>query len=293
MINFLNKYNMLQCEDLSTHCTMRVGGKAKYYVEPLTASQLVEIVKQCNKLKIKYFILGNGSNVIFKDKGFDGVVICTKKMSSITVKEDVLIADCGANLYVLNKMAKDSGLGGMEWSYGIPGSCGGALCMNAGAYGGQMQDVVLKAKVFDGKKIKILYNDQLKFGYRNSIVKEKNYIVLKIWIKLKKDEKENIKNKQIKYLNKRRLSQPIETFNSGSIFKKINNLSAGKMIDNLGLKGVIVNGAQISKLHANFIVNLGNAKAKDIQDLINIIKKVAKEKNNIELEEEVLFIGED
>ena len=293
MLEFFNKFNFIQSENLSKHCTMRVGGNAQYYIEPINSEQLVEIVKNCVKYKIDYFILGNGSNVIFKDNGFSGVVICTKRLQDIKVKKNIIIADSGTNLYVLNKIAQENGLGGSEWSYGIPGSLGGAVCMNAGAYGGQMQDIVLKIKVFDGKKIKILYNNELQMGYRDSIVKKKKYIVLKVWIKLKKDDKQKIKEKQIEYLNKRRLSQPLEMYNSGSIFKKVKDISAGKIIDNLGLKGVILNGAQISKLHANFIVNLGSAKAKDIENLIKIIKEKVKEKTNINLEEEVLFIGED
>ncbi len=293
MLEFLSKYNFLQNENLSYHCTMRVGGNAKFYIEPSSNDQLIDVVKNCEKIKLNYFVLGNGSNVIFKDNGFDGVIICTKKINEIKIKDNIIIADGGSNLFVLNKIAQQNGLGGMEWSYGIPGSVGGAVCMNAGAYGGQMQDIVLKAKIFDGKKTKVLYNNELKMSYRDSIIKQNKYIVLKVWIKLKKEDKEIIKEKQINYLNKRRLSQPLEMYNSGSIFKKVNDISAGKIIDNLGLKGVIFNGAQISKLHANFIVNLGNAKAKDIQNLIKIIKDKVKEKTNIVLEEEVLFIGDE
>ncbi len=293
MLEFFNKFKVLQDENLSKHCTMRVGGNAKYYIEPIDSEQFVEIVKNCIKYKIKYFVLGNGSNVIFRDNGFNGIVICTKKLQDIKTKNNMIIADCGTNLYVFNKFAQENGLGGSEWSYGIPGTIGGAVCMNAGAYGGQMQDIVLKVKVFDGKKTKILYNNELQMGYRDSIIKREKYIVLKVWLKLKKDDKQKIKAKQIEYLNRRRLSQPLETYNSGSIFKKVNDISAGKIIDNLGLKGVKINGAQISKLHANFIINLGSAKSNDIENLIELIKQKVKDKLSISLEEEVIFIGEE
>ena len=293
MLEFFNKFKVLQDENLSKHCTMRVGGNAKYYIEPIDSEQFVEIVKNCIKYKIKYFVLGNGSNVIFRDNGFNGIVICTKKLQDIKTKNNMIIADCGTNLYVFNKFAQENGLGGSDWSYGIPGTIGGAVCMNAGAYGGQMQDIVLKVKVFDGKKTKILYNNELQMGYRDSIIKREKYIVLKVWLKLKKDDKQKIKAKQIEYLNRRRLSQPLETYNSGSIFKKVNDISAGKIIDNLGLKGVKINGAQISKLHANFIINLGSAKSNDIENLIELIKQKVKDKLSISLEEEVIFIGEE
>lgn len=293
MLEFFNKFKVLQDENLSKHCTMRVGGNAKYYIEPIDSEQFVEIVKNCIKYKIKYFVLGNGSNVIFRDNGFNGIVICTKKLQDIKTKNNMIIADCGTNLYVFNKFAQENGLGGSEWSYGIPGTIGGAVCMNAGAYGGQMQDIVLKVKVFDGKKTKILYNNELQMGYRDSIIKREKYIVLKVWLKLKKDDKQKIKAKQIEYLNRRRLSQPLETYNSGSIFKKVNDISAGKIIDNLGLKGVKINGAQISKLHANFIINLGSAKSNEIENLIELIKQKVKDKLSISLEEEVIFIGEE
>lgn len=292
MFEFLKVYNYKPNEKLSYHCTMRVGGNAQFYLEPKTIKQLLKVVKECQKNNIKYFILGNGSNVIFGDKQFKGVVICTKLLKKVKIKKNTIIAECGANLFAINYMLQQNNLGGMEWSYGIPGTVGGAVCMNAGAYGGQMKDVVTKVQIYDGKKIRTLKNKQIEFTYRDSLIKRKQFLVVKVWIKLKFENKEKIKENQTYYFNKRKISQPIETYNCGSVFKAVNGVSAGKIIDNLGLKGVKLNGAQISKLHANFIVNLGNATSEDIKELINLIKHKVKEQTGIDLEEEIIFVGD-
>lgn len=292
MFNILENESVKKNELLSHHCTMRVGGKADYYTEPETLKQLTDVIKFCKKNNISYYIIGNGSNVIFSDSGYRGVIICTKKIREITVKNNIVQAETGVNLYVLNKFLINCGLSGMEWSYGIPGTLGGAVCMNAGAYGGQMKDVVLKAQVFDGKKTKTLYSNELELKYRDSIIKRQKLIVLKVWLKLNFKSSAEIEKTAKEYFEKRKLTQPLEYFNSGSIFKKYNEISSGKIIDNLGLKGVKINGAQISVLHANFIVNLGNATCEDIKKLIELIKKEVKQKNNIQLEEEVIFVGD-
>ena len=292
MFEFLKAYNYKPNEKLSYHCTMRVGGNAQFYLEPKTIKQLLKVVKECQKNNIKYFILGNGSNVIFGDKQFKGVVICTKLLKKVKIKKNKIIAECGANLFAINYMLQQNNLGGMEWSYGIPGTVGGAVCMNAGAYGGQMKDVVTKVQIYDGKKIRTLKNKQIEFTYRDSLIKRKQFLVFKVWIKLKFENKEKIKEKQTYYFNRRKLSQPLETYNCGSVFKAVNGVSAGKIIDNLGLKGVKLNGAQISKLHANFIVNLGNATSEDVKELINLIKHKVKEQTGIDLEEEIIFVGD-
>ena len=278
-------------ETLSKHCTMRVGGKCDFFAQPTQLQELVDLIKFCKQKNIKYFILGNGSNVIFTDNGFKGVIISTKKLNKIHNKNNIITMQCGVSLYVLNNILFQLGLSGMEWSYGIPATVGGAVCMNAGAYDGQMKDVVLKVLVFDGVKTKVLYNNELAFAYRDSIIKQKNLVVLKVWLKLKKSSSELVVKKAQQYFNKRRLTQPLEFFNSGSIFKKYKEQSSGKIIDNLGLKSVTINGAQISNLHANFIINTGNAKCKDVQDLIMLIKNKAKQ-HNIDLQEEVIFVGD-
>ena len=284
--------NLKVMEPLSLHCTMHVGGKAKYYIEPKNEKELIDVIKFCSSKKMKFYIIGNGSNVIFKDSGFSGVIICTKKLNIIKCKNNIVMASSGVNLFVLNKYLIDSSLSGMEFSYGIPGTVGGAVCMNAGAYGSEMSGVVLKVKVFDGKKTKILKNNQLGFGYRDSIFRHNSFVVLKVWLLLQKGEQKDIKNLCQKYFLKRKATQPLEFSNSGSIFKKNGETSSGKLIDNLGLKGAKINSAEVSILHANFIVNTGNATSQDIETLIDLIKQKVLQNYNIKLEQEVIFVGD-
>lgn len=286
-INFKNlKMNV----PLANYVTMRVGGNAHFFVEPQKISELIKIVKYCIKQKINYFILGNGSNVIFPDRGFDGIVICTKKLNKINVKKNIVKVECGANLYVLNKFLINNALSGMEFTYGIPGTVGGAVCMNAGAYGFEMKDIIQKVMYFDGKKIKTKNIANLDFSYRNSYFKKNNFIVLKVWLKLNKKNILDVQNLCMQNFKKRQISQPLEFANSGSIFKKVNGISAGKIIDDIGLKGKKCGGAQVSTLHANFIINKNNATSQDVKNLIDEIKKEVKEKAGISLEEEVIII---
>ncbi len=286
-INFKNlKMNV----PLANYVTMRVGGNAHFFVEPQKISELIKIVKYCIKQKINYFILGNGSNVIFSDRGFDGIVICTKKLNKIYVKKNIVKVECGTNLYMLNKFLINNALSGMEFTYGIPGTVGGAVCMNAGAYGFEMKDIIQKVMYFDGKKIKTKNIANLDFSYRNSYFKKNNFIVLKVWLKLNKKNILDVQNLCMQNFKKRQISQPLEFANSGSIFKKVNGISAGKIIDDIGLKGKKCGGAQVSTLHANFIINKNNATSQDVKNLIDEIKKEVKEKAGISLEEEVIII---
>ena len=282
--------NLKMNVSLANYVTMRVGGNAHFFVEPQKISELIKIVKYCIKQKINYFILGNGSNVIFSDRGFDGIVICTKKLNKIYVKKNIVKVECGTNLYMLNKFLINNALSGMEFTYGIPGTVGGAVCMNAGAYGFEMKDIIQKVMYFDGKKIKTKNIANLDFSYRNSYFKKNNFIVLKVWLKLNKKNILDVQNLCMQNFKKRQISQPLEFANSGSIFKKVNGISAGKIIDDLGLKGKKCGGAQVSTLHANFIINKNNATSQDVKNLIDEIKKEVKEKAGISLEEEVIII---
>ena len=167
-------FNMKRNEKLSKHCSFNVGGVADIYVEPQNIEEFIQSVNYCKEENIDYYILGNGTNTIFTDKGFRGAIICTKKLCNIVIKNQIVCVDCGMNMFCLNKFLKAYSLGGLEWSYGIPGTIGGAVCMNAGAYGDEIKNYVLKVKVFDGKSTFILYSNELKMGYRDSIVKKKN-----------------------------------------------------------------------------------------------------------------------
>lgn len=291
--HFIINFNAIKDEKLSKHNSIRIGGNADYYVEPQTIKEFVDIIKYCKNNNIKYFILGNGTKVVFADNGFRGVVICTKKLNIIVQKKEIICAMCGVNLFALNRYLIENSLSGLEFSFGIPGTMGGAIYMNAGAYGDEIGNYVKKIQIFDGEKIKIIKGKNLTFSYRQSVVKEKGYIVLKVWLKLKNGDKNQIEKKCNEYFSKRKISQPLETFNFGSTFKKTNGIIAGKIIDNLGLKGVTINGAQVSTLHGNFIVNKNNATMQDIKDLIALIKMKVYESCGVMLDEEVILIGDD
>ena len=288
-----NKFGeIINNELLKKHCSMHVGGKCKMFCMPKTLRQLIDVLRYVGKNKIKYFILGNGTNVIFKDNGYDGVVICLNKFQQITQTKTGVCVDAGVGLFKLNTYLAKNNLAGIEWSYGIPGTVGGAVCMNAGAYGNEIGDFVEKVEVIENYKKKIIKSKKLQFSYRNSIVLQKKIIVTKVWLKLNKDSSEKILKNQKLFLAKRKITQPIEFYNSGSIFKKVDGESAGKIIDNLGLKNVKINGAEVSNLHANFIINKGNSTAQDVVDLIQKIKKLVLQKTGKVLEEEVIIVGD-
>lgn len=279
--------------DLKNYSSMHVGGKCKFFFAPNNQNQLKNAVAFAKKYNIPFFILGNGTNVIFSDKGFNGLIICLKNLNEITIQKNLIVVGAGTNLFRLNTFLCENNLAGLEWSYGIPGSVGGAVCMNAGAYGGEFSNYIEKLEIFDGKKFRIVYKKKLWFGYRDSEVKQKKLIVTNVWLRFEKGEKQVIKQKQKEYFQKRKISQPLEHYNSGSIFKTTNGIIAGKIIDNLGLKGVKIGGAEISTLHANFIINNGSATCEDIKNLIKLIKQKVYEKVGTELCEEVIFVGDD
>lgn len=293
MKNFDLRNKFTKNESLVNHSSMHVGGNAKYYYEPTNIKELVNVIKFCQKQNLNYYILGNGTNVIFKDGGFDGLIICTKKLSKFKIIKNRIKAECGVNLTTLNLSLISNSLKNMEFSFGIPGSVGGAVVMNAGAFGGEMSDVVYKVKIFDGKKVRVLGKNELKFDYRNSNLKQNNYVVLCVYLKLDYGDKLEIEKKCKENFEKRKNTQPYGTFNCGSFFKTTHNVIPGKMIDNLGLKGATINGAMVSTVHANFIINNKNAKCKDIIELKNMVKQKVFEQTNVLLDEEVIFVGED
>ena len=279
--------------DLKNYSSMHVGGKCKFFFAPNTQKQLKSGVGFAKKYNIPYFILGNGTNVIFGDKGFNGLIICLKNLNEISIEKDIVCVGAGVNLFRLNTFLCENSFMGLEWSYGIPGSVGGAVCMNAGAYGEEFSNYIVKLEIFDGKKFRVVDKNKLWFSYRDSEVKQNKLVVTKVWLRLQKGEKAVIKQKQKEYLQKRKISQPLEYYNSGSIFKTTNGIIAGKIIDNLGLKGVKIGGAEISTLHANFIINTGSATCDDIKKLIKLVKQKVYDEIGVLLNEEVIFVGDD
>lgn len=294
MDKFLNKIKKLsttfsQNENMGNHTTFRCGGNARFYVETNKISKLVKILKILEKIDAKYYVLGAGSNTLFKN--FNGFVICTKGLDKYKIKKNVVVCQCGMPLLRLNGILAKNNLGGMEFSFGIPGTVGGACCMNAGAYGGQIGDFVQKIKIFDGKKVRILDKDSCRFEYRDSAVSKNNFLVLCVYLKLQNCPSEKVFENMQSFMKKRIETHP-NLPSAGSVFKRNDKIIPAKIIDNLGLKGVKMNGAEVSVKHAGFIVNKGNATSQDVEDLIELVKRKVKKECNVDLQTEIKIIGD-
>lgn len=276
---------ILENVSLAKYTTYHVGGIATLMVYPKNEAKLKELIKIIKNNQLKYMVLGNGSNVLFSDNLFDGVIIKLDNFSFLDIKGTDINVGAGYNLITLTRMACKKGLAGLEFAAGIPGTIGGAIYMNAGAYKSDMGYIVKSIKVLTPDlKIISLTNKELAFHYRRSFLqKNKDYICLSANIKLYKGKKEAIEE-VIKERKKRRLeSQPLEYPSAGSVFRNPPDMFAGKLIEDLNLKGKKIGGALISPKHANFIVNTGKAKAKDIRDLIYLVKDKVKENYDIDL----------
>ena len=278
---------------LKNYTTFKIGGPAKHFFIAKTKENLIESINFAKKFKLSFFILGGGSNLLVSDKGFNSLVIKVQ-YSKFQILNSKIITEAGAPLASLVSEAAEKSLTGLEWAAGIPGTAGGAVYGNAGAFGKSIKNIVKQVEVFNvkEKKIKVLKNKDCKFNYRDSIFKkQKNLIILSIEIQLAKSNKKEIKNKIKKYLNIKKTQQPVNYFSAGSVFKNTKDFSAAELIEKCNLKGKIIGKAKISEQHANFIVNLGGAKAKDVKKLINLIKKQVKNKFKINLEEEIQYLG--
>ena len=284
----------LREEPMKKHITFRVGGPAACFLTPSTKEQIREILHICQEEKAPYFILGNGSNLLVSDQGFDGAVLQVyKNMNQVTVEGEHLRAQAGALLSATARKALEAGLTGMEFAAGIPGTMGGAVVMNAGAYGGEMKDILESVTVLtpEGEQ-KELKNEELQLGYRTSVVKEKGYIVLEAVLSLKKGDPEAIKSRMDELKEQRVTKQPLEYPSAGSTFKRPEGYFAGKLIQDAGLRGYQVGGAQVSEKHCGFVINKENATAKDVVDLIHDVQRIVYEKFQVQLETEVKFLGE-
>jgi len=278
--------------NLSEHCTFKVGGPCDYAVFPKSESALCAVVDYCNSMDIKYTVIGNGSNVLFSDEGYRGVVIFTTYLKKIRKIRNTLHAECGVSFTALAKYAQTHGLTGLEFAYGIPGTVGGAVYMNAGAYDGEVRNVLQKSSYFDLEESKRfeLYNPGHKFGYRTSIYQSNNNVILSADFELKAGNADEIKAKMDGFMAARKEKQPLEYPSAGSTFKRAEGHFTAKMIDEAGLKGFTVGGACVSEKHAGFVINKGNATAKDIKELIQIIKAKIAETHQVSIEEEVRYI---
>ncbi len=290
----LGSDNVYRNEPMKKHTTFRIGGPADYYLCPHSAKEIQKVVEICREEKLPYFILGNGSNLLVSDKGYRGAVIqLWKNVSDIGVEGCLIHAKAGASLAKIAAQALEEGLTGMEFAAGIPGTLGGAVVMNAGAYGGEMKDILKEVLVMDQQgKIFTLEKKDLKLGYRTSAVKEKGYIVLAAALELRPGNREEIK-KLMEDLKQRRVEkQPLELPSAGSTFKRPEGYFAGKLIMDAGLRGFSIGGAQVSEKHCGFIVNTGGASASDVLALIREVQKKVRDKFGVELETEVKFLGE-
>lgn len=292
--SFLGAENVLVSEPMSKHTSFKIGGPADFFLMPETHEQLSQILTAAKEHNIPLFVMGNGSNLLVGDKGIRGAVVSLyKKMNNIVVDGQKLYAGCGALMSTVASAALSAELEGFEFASGIPGTIGGGIYMNAGAYGFELKDIVESVKYMDSDgDISEISGEDCEFGYRKSIFAEKGYIVLECTFELKKGNKEQIRER-INDFTKRRVSkQPVEKPSAGSVFKRPEGYFAGALIEGEGLKGFSIGGAQVSEKHAGFIINKGNATAKDVLDLVEHIQKTVYEKNGVKLETEIKFVGE-
>ncbi len=275
--------------------SFRIGGNADLAVYPSDAEAFAYALSAAKEHDVPFLVIGNGSNTLASDKGFRGVVFVTTDMRKVTIDGDTLTAGCGCLLGSVGTNASTAGLGGAEFANGIPGTVGGAVYMNAGAYGGQMSDIVIRTECYDldSGALLTLNNAEQKFGYRHSVFMEKNYIVLSATFKLHPAEPAAIRAQMQEYLRCRREKQPLEYPSAGSVFKRPEGHFAGKLIEDAGLKGTRVGGAMVSPKHAGFIVNTGDATAKDVLTLIGIIREKVQALYGVHLECEIRFVGEE
>ena len=293
LLEIFDESQILINENMSGHTTFRVGGPAQFYVQP-KASQVADVVRLCAQQGMPYVVIGNGSNLLVGDKGIAGVVIeIGSKMSEIAVDGTHIFAQAGALLSKVAQMAAGSALTGMEFASGIPGCIGGGTVMNAGAYGGELRQIITKVHCVDREgNALVLSNEECAFDYRYSIIPEKGYIVTAVELELTVGEEITIREK-MKELNKQRTEkQPLEYPSAGSTFKRPQGYFAGKLIQDAGLAGFTVGGAQVSEKHCGFVINKGGATAADIRTLMqNVTDKVQKQ-FGVVLEPEVRMLGE-
>lgn len=278
-------------EPMKNHTSFKIGGKARLVVFPENENQIAEIVKCANENGIRLITMGNGSNMLFCDEDINAaILIIGKKMSKIKLIDDCTVyAEAGASLIKLCRFALENSLSGLEFAYGIPGNCGGAAFMNAGAYGGEMKDVLIKCSHIDKNGAKgFLEGKNLNLSYRSSAYGSNGCIISGLYLKLSKGKNpQEIKSKMEELLSKRKEKQPLEFPSAGSAFKRPEGYFAGALIEECNLKGKRVGGAQVSTKHAGFVINAGNASCKDVLELCDCIKKTVKSQTGVELEMEI------
>ena len=294
LVQVTDEKRVFKDEPMKKHTTFRVGGNADYFVMPKSASEIKAIVELCKNAEILYYILGNGSNLLVSDAGYRGVIIqIYKEMNDIQVEGDKIKVQAGALLSRVGNVALEAELTGFEFAAGIPGTVGGAVVMNAGAYGGEMKDIIVNATVLtqDGDIVTINKED-LELGYRTSVIAKKGYIVLEVEYQLQKGDKEAIRAKMDELKVQRVTKQPLEYPSAGSTFKRPEGYFAGKLIQDAGLRGFQVGGAQVSEKHCGFVINKDQATAADIMELMRQVSEKVMQEFGVKLEAEVKALGE-
>ena len=297
LVKFIDKDKILKDEPMALHTSFKIGGKADFLVKPSTEDEIISILRFSKENDIPLFILGNGSNILVRDGGIRGITI-KPNLQDISIFEnddDVdIIVGAGYPVAKLSRIVSQKEIAGLEFLSGIPGTIGGAIKMNAGAYGSEMKDFVVETKYmdYDGNTY-VINAEEHEFGYRRSIFSKKEAIILETKLKLNYGEKEIIDNKINEITEQRKQKQPITMPSAGSVFKRGDGFITARLIDECGLKGFSIGDAEVSTMHAGFIVNKGNATANDVIELIEYIKNKVKEKYSVDLELEVLIVGED
>ena len=293
--NVIAKDSILLDEPMSRHTTFRVGGPADFFVTPKAKEEVRDVIRICKEAGMPYYIIGNGSNLLVSDAGYRGVIVqIYKEMNEVKVEGDLVKAQAGALLSGIAAKALGAELSGFEFASGIPGTIGGACVMNAGAYGGEMKDVLESVTVLTGKgKIIELGRNELELGYRTSVIAKKGYIVLGAVLKLERGDGEKIKTYMDELKEKRVTKQPLEYPSAGSTFKRPEGYFAGKLIEDAGLRGFQVGGAQVSEKHCGFVINRDHATAADIMELMRQVQIRVKENSGVDLEPEVKRLGDE
>ncbi len=294
LIKIIDETRVLIDEPMKRHTTFRVGGCADFFVMTRSAEEIQDVLSLCEQENMPYYILGNGSNLLVSDKGYRGLILqIFKEMNQIEVQGTTVKAQAGALLSKIGAAAYEAGLTGFEFASGIPGTVGGAVVMNAGAYGGEMKDILESVTVITPEgEFLTLSNGELELGYRTSIVAVKGYIVVEAIFRLQAGDKKQIRARMDELRQQRTSKQPLEYPSAGSTFKRPEGYFAGKLIQDAGLRGFQVGGAQISEKHCGFVINKHEATAADISELIRQVSDKVTEQFGVELEPEVKRLGE-
>lgn len=290
---FVPEENIRLQESMAGHTTFRIGGPADCFVQLENKEQLIQVQRYLRQVGMPFFILGNGSNLLVSDKGYRGIVLqIGQRMSRITVAGNIITAQAGAPMSQIARAALEHGLTGLEFASGIPGTIGGGVVMNAGAYDGELSGIVTQVNVVNSEgEYMELENESMEFGYRTSIIRNNSFTVTEVIMKLEKGDREQIKAKMEDLAARRREKQPLEYPSAGSTFKRPRGNFAGKLIMDAGLRGFQIGGAKVSEKHCGFIINTGNATAEDVRDVISEVQERVKEMFHVDLEPEILFLG--